>query len=47
MGATEIEPDDFNAQTIAEEGFDSGTMTEAAEILSAFLDECKRLGKDY
>jgi hypothetical protein len=47
MGATDIEPDDFNAQTIAEEGFDSGTMTEAAEMLSAFLDECKRLGKDY
>jgi hypothetical protein len=47
MGATDIEPDDFNAQTIAEEGFDSGTMTEAAEILSVFLDECKRLGRDY
>jgi hypothetical protein len=46
-GATDIEPDDYPSQTIAEMGFDAGTMTEAAEMLDAFLDDCKRLGKDY
>jgi hypothetical protein len=45
-GATDVE-DDFTTQLIAEEGFDAGTMTEAAQMLSDFLDDCKRLGKDY
>ena len=46
-GARDIEEEDYPSQTIAEEGFDAGTMVEAAEMLSAFLDECRRLGKDY
>ena len=46
-GASDIEEGDYQSEMIAEEGFDSGTMTEAALILDTFLDECKRLGKDY
>jgi len=47
MGATDIEEGDWTSEMIAEEGFDAGTMTEAALILHHFIDECKRLGKDY
>jgi hypothetical protein len=47
MGATDIEEGDYAAETIAEEGYDAGTMTEAALILHHFIDECTRLGKSY
>jgi hypothetical protein len=47
MGATDIEDEDYQATIIAEEDYDVVVLTEAAEMLSVFLDECKRLGKDY
>jgi hypothetical protein len=46
-GASDIEPDDPQSQMLAELAVNAATMTEAAEMLSVFLDECKRLGKDY
>jgi len=47
MGASDIEAEDYASQMIAAEGFRAGTMTEAALILHHFIDECRRLGKDY